>query len=65
MGKEFLLDGWSQVLVANNEIFTQILKEVLNFLVAKLGYPKLKSGSLSRYQVVYGLPLIHFLKLPN
>ena len=43
-----------EVMVANIGIFIQIiLKKVLNFLVAK---QQPKSGSLSKFQVVYGLP---------
>ena len=45
-----------QVLVTNIEFFTQNLKKVLNFLAAKSGYQKPKLGSLSKFQVAYGLP---------
>ena len=55
--------AWAQVQLATIGIFTQILKKVFNFLVAKSGYQQLKSGSLSKYQVVYELPLIHSLKV--
>ena len=44
----------AQVLVANIEIFTQILKNPLNFLVAKSGYQQPKSGSPSKFQVAWG-----------
>ena len=44
----------AQVLVANIEIFTQILKNPLNILVAKLGYQQPKSGSPSKFQVAWG-----------
>ena len=43
----------AQVLVANTRIFTQILKKVLKFLVAKSGYQQLKLGSLSKFQVAW------------
>ena len=50
---------WAWLLVANTEIFTQILKKVLNFLVAKLGYQQPKSGTPSKFQVAWGLPGYH------
>ena len=52
-----------RVLVGNIGIFPQILKNALNFLVAKSGSQQPKSGSQrpSNFQVIYGLPLIHSL----
>ena len=40
----------------DTSIDTQILKKVLNFLLAKLGYQQLKSDNMSKFQVFYWLP---------
>ena len=52
MSQYFTVSG--QVLVANTGMFTQILKKVLNFLVAKSGYQQPKSGSSNKFHVAWG-----------